>query len=40
LLFPQHPYFIMTRPLAVREHYERRLARAIEWGFTTPQPVR
>jgi len=35
LLFPQHPYFIMTRPLAVRDHYERRLARAIEWGFTT-----
>ena len=25
----------MTRPLAVRDHYERRLARAIEWGFTT-----
>ncbi len=35
LLFPQHPYFIMTRPRAVRDHYERQLARAIEWGFTT-----
>jgi DNA polymerase len=35
LLFPKHPYFIMTRPPDVREDYERRLARAIEWGFTT-----
>ena len=35
LLFPPHPYFIMTRPIAVRDHYERRLARAIDWGFTT-----
>lgn len=35
LLFPQHPYFIMTRPLSVRDDYVRRLARAIEWGFTT-----
>ncbi|WP_342314588.1 uracil-DNA glycosylase [Mycobacterium avium subsp. hominissuis] len=35
LLFPPHPYWIMTRPPAVREHYERTLARAIEWGFTT-----
>lgn len=33
LLFPPHPYWIMTRPAPVREHYERRLARAIEWGF-------
>ncbi|WP_255784574.1 uracil-DNA glycosylase family protein [Mycobacteroides abscessus] len=35
LLFPPHPYFIMTRPLAMREQYERRLSRAIEWSFTT-----
>jgi DNA polymerase len=34
LLFPPHPYFIMTRTAPVRKHYERRLARAIDWGFT------
>lgn len=34
LLFPPHPYFIMTRPAAAREDYQRRLSRAIEWGFT------
>jgi uracil-DNA glycosylase len=35
LLFPQHPYWIMTRPAPVRDQYVRRLARAIEWGFST-----
>jgi uracil-DNA glycosylase family 4 len=33
LLFPPHPYWIMTRPAPEREKYVRRLARAIEWGF-------
>ena len=33
LLFPPHPYWIMTRPAPLREQYERTLARAIEWGF-------
>ncbi len=33
LLFPPHPYWIMTRPAPVREQYVRRLARAIEWSF-------
>ncbi len=32
LIFPQHPYWIMTRPERDREQYIRRLARAIEWG--------
>lgn len=35
LVFPPHPYYIMTRPAPVREHYERRVARAIEWAFAT-----
>lgn len=35
LLFPPHPYFIMTRPADVRDDYERRIARAIEWSFMT-----
>jgi uracil-DNA glycosylase len=39
LLFPEHPYHIMTRAAPVREHYERRLARAIEWGFTLEKPA-
>lgn len=33
LLFPPHPYWIMTRPAGIREQYVRRMARAIEWGF-------
>lgn len=33
LLFPPHPYYIMTRDRTVREQYERGLARAIAWGF-------
>lgn len=37
LVFPPHPYHIMTRPALDRELYERRLARAIEWGFTRSQ---
>ena len=36
LLFPPHPYWIMTRPAPEREKYMRRLARAIEWGFDAP----
>jgi uracil-DNA glycosylase family 4 len=35
LLFPKHPYHIMTRSAPERELYIRRLARAIEWGFAT-----
>lgn len=38
LLFPPHPYWIMTRPVQIREDYERRLARAIQWGFATAPP--
>ena len=39
LLFPPHPYFIMTRAAPVREQYERRLSRAIDWGFTLQKPA-
>jgi uracil-DNA glycosylase len=35
LLFPPHPYWIMTRPLDVRDDYERSLARALQWAFGT-----
>lgn len=35
LVFPPHPYWIMTRPAPVREHYEKRVARAIAWAFET-----
>jgi DNA polymerase len=35
LLFPPHPYWIMTRPAPLREQYERSLASAIEWAFST-----
>lgn len=35
LLFPPHPYFIMTRSAPVREQYVRRVGRAIEWAFET-----
>jgi uracil-DNA glycosylase family 4 len=35
LLFPKHPYWIMTRPAPERQEYVRRLARAIEWGFAS-----
>lgn len=33
LVFPPHPYWIMTRPPPVRDQYERRVARAIQWAF-------
>lgn len=33
LLFPPHPYYMMTRDPVLREQYERGLARAIAWGF-------
>lgn len=33
LLFPPHPYHIMTRERLVREQYVHSLARAIAWGF-------
>jgi DNA polymerase len=39
LLFPPHPYFIMTRAAPEREQYERRLSRAIDWGFTLEKPA-
>jgi uracil-DNA glycosylase len=39
LLFPPHPYHIMTRAAPTREDYERRLARAIQWGFTLDKAV-
>lgn len=35
LLFPPHPYHVMTRAAPVREQYERRMGRAIEWAFET-----
>ena len=40
LLFPPHPYWIMTRPPDLREQYERPLARAIQWAFTTERSAR
>lgn len=33
LLFPPHPYHIMTRAAPIREQYIRRVGRAIEWAF-------
>lgn len=33
LLFPKHPYWIMTRPAPVREEYVRQVGRAIKWAF-------
>ena len=33
LLFPPHPYYIMTRATHIRDEYERRVARAIQWAF-------
>lgn len=33
LVFPHHPYYIMTRAAPIREQYERRVARAIQWAF-------
>jgi DNA polymerase len=35
LLFPPHPYHIMTRAAPIREQYVRRVGRAIEWAFET-----
>ena len=35
LLFPPHPYWIMTRSAPIREQYVRRVGRAIEWAFET-----
>ncbi len=32
LLFPPHPYWIMTRPKPFRDQYVELLAHAIEWG--------
>jgi uracil-DNA glycosylase family 4 len=34
LLFPKHPYWIMTRPAPLREEYIRQMGHAIEWAFT------
>ncbi len=41
LLFPPHPYWIMTRPAPLREQYMTSFASAIEWGFSTgpAQPI-
>ena len=33
LVFPPHPYHIMTRAPHVRDQYERRMARAVQWAF-------
>lgn len=33
LLFPPHPYWITTRPPAIRSEYERSMARALRWAF-------
>jgi uracil-DNA glycosylase family 4 len=33
LLFPAHPYWIMTPPKDIREQYVTSLARALKWGF-------
>lgn len=35
LLFPPHPYHIMTRAAPIREQYVRGVGRAIEWAFET-----
>ncbi len=34
LLFPKHPYWIMTRPAPMREEYIRQVGRAIKWAFS------
>jgi len=33
MLFPPHPYWIMTRPKDIHEQYVRGLAHALKWGF-------
>ena len=33
LLFPSHPYWVMTRPEPFREEYVTALALALDWGF-------
>ena len=40
LIFPKHPYWIMTRPERDREQYIRRLARAMELGGAPPHQLR
>lgn len=33
LVFPHRPYYIMTRAAPIRDQYEQRVARAIQWAF-------